>query len=173
MNKLVIVINGRGGVGKDALCSGVESVYRVSNISAITPIKEIASNYGWTGDKDNKSRRFLSQLKRVFSEYNDLPNNYLLEKYNEFLNDDRQLLFVHIRESEQINHFISFIKIPCITLLIRRKEVDLLSQYGNESDDDVANYSYDYYFDNDLPYEESKEQFIAFIKKIWYDLYKE
>ena len=39
--KLVIVINGKGGLGKDTLCESLRIDYRVTNISAITPIKEI------------------------------------------------------------------------------------------------------------------------------------
>ena len=57
----------------------------------------INSRYGWRGEKDSRSRRFLADLKRVFSEYNDLPCRYLEEEYRKFLESDAQLLFVHIR----------------------------------------------------------------------------
>ena len=53
MNKLIVVINGRGGVGKDTLCSFVSDNYNVMNISSIDPIKEIAKTIGWDGKKDN------------------------------------------------------------------------------------------------------------------------
>ena len=56
MNKLTIVINGKGGVGKDTLCMSLPH-RRVRNISSITPIKEIAAMHGWNGEKDLKSRR--------------------------------------------------------------------------------------------------------------------
>ncbi len=59
--------------------------YKTVNVSAITPIKEIASNYGWNGEKDAKSRKFLSDLKRAFADYNDLPTHYLYEEYKAFM----------------------------------------------------------------------------------------
>ena len=63
MNKVVIVINGAGGVGKDTLCELASLHFKVFNVSSITPIKEIASMCGWSGAKDDKSRKFLSDLK--------------------------------------------------------------------------------------------------------------
>ena len=167
MKKLVVVINGKGGVGKDALCEALATAYAVKNISAITPIKEIAATYGWNGEKDERSRRFLSELKRVFAEYNDLPNQYLLREYEAFLEGNDQVLFAHIRERDQISRFVAGVHTPCVTLLIRRRAVDELEQYGNASDDNVADYPYDLYFDNDLPLEQSRERFIAFFDEIW------
>ena len=43
MKKLGIVINGRGGVGKDTLCDFAAKVYRTVNVSSVDPIKKIAS----------------------------------------------------------------------------------------------------------------------------------
>jgi Lrp/AsnC family leucine-responsive transcriptional regulator len=42
MKKLVVVINGAGGVGKDTLCSFAAQEYKVRNISSVDPIKELA-----------------------------------------------------------------------------------------------------------------------------------
>ena len=167
MKKLVVVINGKGGVGKDALCEALARAYQVMNISAITPIKEIAATYGWRGEKDERSRRFLAELKRVFAEYNDLPNRYLLEEYEKFLKSDSEVLFVHIRENDQIARFVAGVHSPCITLLIRRRAVDERAQYGNAADDNVADYPYDCFFDNDLPLEESGARFIEFFDELW------
>lgn len=171
VQKLVVVINGKGGVGKDALCDSLASAYRVKNISSITPIKEIAAMHGWKGEKDDKARRFLSELKRVFTDYNDLPNQYLLDEYTRFLESDLQVLFVHIREVDQIEKFVARIPTACVTLLIRRKAIDSLEKYGNKSDDDVALYPYDCYFDNDLPFEESCQAFLQYFNGVWEKLF--
>ena len=64
MEKIVIIINGRGGVGKDTLCDLAAKHFKIKNISAITPIKEIAQNYGWNGQKDSKSRKFLKYIQK-------------------------------------------------------------------------------------------------------------
>ena len=81
MKKIVIIINGNGGVGKDTLCDFASEKYTVTNISAITPIKNIAYQFGWRGEKDQKSRKFLADLKKTFIEYNDLPYRYLVGEY--------------------------------------------------------------------------------------------
>lgn len=166
-NKLVIVINGKGGVGKDAMCEALEGEFSVKNVSAITPIKNIASQYGWNGEKDTKSRRFLAELKRVFAEYNDLSTKYLLEEYEEFLKDGNDIMVAHIRESDQIDRFKNGLRTPFISLLIKRSAVDNGAKYGNAADDEVENYKYDYTYLNDLPIEESSQRFVVFIKEVF------
>jgi hypothetical protein len=161
VKKLVVIVNGRGGAGKDTLCEGVSKEYRTTSISSIDPIKRIAQEYGWKGEKDERSRRFLADLKQVFIAYNDLPTIYLLRKYNRFLTNKKDILFVHIREGSEIDKLKKKINIPCITILIRRSRD---KGWGNTSDDNVESYAYDYYFDNNQPLPQAKEEFISLIK---------
>lgn len=166
-DKLTIVINGRGGVGKDTLCDFTAQFYRVRNISSVDPIKAIARAHGWNGEKDLRSRKFLSDLKRVFTEYNDLPNRYMMEQHAEFLKTDEQILFVHIRESDQIASFVKLLEgHTVLTLLVRRDEGMPQGRYGNASDDDVESYPYDYYYDNNAPLEDTPALFAALIAKM-------
>lgn len=164
--KLVIVMNGKGGTGKDTLCDALRADYRVVNISAITPIKEIAKIYGWNGEKDEKSRRFLANLKRAFADYNDLPNRYLQDEYEKFRAGQADVLCVHIRESDQIAKFVGGVALPCVTILVTRDLGTGGKQYGNDADDGVAEYSYDYEFDNNGSIEESAEKFRALIRSV-------
>lgn len=164
--KLVVVINGKGGVGKDTLCESINTKYKIFNVSAITPIKEIAKENGWNGEKDNKSRKFLADLKKVFTEYNDLPTKYLLEQYEDFLESDNQVMFVHIREASEIQKFVNATHKSCVTLLIYNDKVNN-QVYGNESDDQVDQYDYDYRYNNSAPLEQSKAEFLAFFDQIW------
>ena len=161
--QLVIVINGRGGVGKDAMCEAAATRYRVKNVSSITPIKEIARQFGWNGEKDLRSRKFLSDLKRLFTEYNDLPTQYLMREYHAFLSSEDQILFVHIREPEEISHFVNLIGGSCVTVLIKREDPSLALHYGNRSDDEVENYPYDATFDNNTSLEESQQKRVALL----------
>lgn len=170
MDKIVIIINGNGGVGKDTLCDFASEKYKVKNISAITPIKKIASQYGWKGEKNQKSRKFLADLKSIFIEYNDLPFKYLKEEYEKFLRDHKQILFVHIRESEEIDKFKNCVEIPCVTLLIRRE--DLVKNWGNASDDNVENYAYDYIYDNNKSIIDAKSDFLEFLQEILFNTLK-
>ena len=106
MKKIAMVINGAGGVGKDTLCSMAKSAFKVNNISTITPIKHIAKRCGWDGRKDDKARKFLSDLKKLCVEYNDYPTEWAYKIYLDFLNSDEDILFVHIREPEEIEKFV-------------------------------------------------------------------
>ena len=166
-NKLIVVINGKGGTGKDTLCNSMEEKYKIMNISAIEPIKDIARQHGWNGEKDDKSRRFLAELKRAFVNYNDLPTAYLKNKTDEFMEGDAEILFVHIREADQIEQYKQAISPnKCITLLVKRDAVDNRPLYGNSADDDVNNYEYDFSFENNLPIAESTAEFCRFLENI-------
>lgn len=166
MKKLVIVINGAGGVGKDTLCDLAKKHFRVFNISSITPIKELATLAGWDGRKDDRSRKFLSDLKRLTVEYNDLPTAWALERYREFLLSDDDVMFVHIREPEEIAKFVRGTSGTARSLLVRGGERMSKTHYGNASDDEVENYSYDYYFLNDSTIEDAEHRFVALLKNM-------
>ena len=162
--KIVIIINGKGGAGKDTACAIATEHYHTQIISAITPIKELARQCGWGGEKDHRSRKFLSDLKRLLVKYNNLPNTYLDHQYALFLQSNYDLLFVHIREADQMDAFKSKVSVNCVTLLIK-SPYDVLT-YGNSSDDDVENYQYDYSFNNDQSIAALKIGFPAFLSQL-------
>ena len=170
MKKTVIVINGSGGVGKDTLCGFAAERYRAVNYSSVDPIKSLARQAGWNGEKDDRSRKFLSDLKRLTSDYNDLPTVYLIGRCREFMAGDAEVMFVHIRECEQIAHFIEAAAaegIKPLTLLVRRGEG---RTYGNVSDDNVEDYDYDLIYRNDKPLEAAREDFLRFFAENIADL---
>ena len=164
MRKIVVVINGKGKAGKDTICDIVSRHFSSVNVSSISPIKEIARQHGWNGEKDNNSRRFLSSLKKAFSEFNDLPTQYLLSKYSEFIADqEHEIMFVHIREASEIARFSSMVPTPLVTLFIDRPG---LGRYDNESDDDAGNYTYDYVYVNNKPFKSLEDDFMRFFNSI-------
>lgn len=167
--KLTIIINGAGGVGKDTLCAIAARRYRTRNVSSITPIKEIAARCGWAGEKTDKARKFLSDLKRLAVEYSDYPTRYLTEQYRAFLESDDEILFVHIREPEEIAKFVSATGGAAKTLLVRggKRFSHKGGIYGNASDDSVENYPYQYIFYNDRPLgEETERHFLSYLSII-------
>lgn len=169
MKKLCIVINGKGGAGKDTLCDFAAKAFPTVNVSSITPIKKIAAENGWQGEKTPEARRFLAELKRVFTEYNDLTTRYAISEYESFLSDpEKQLFFVHIREGEQIDRFLKQARAingcKCITLLITSQRCE--QSYGNTSDDLVENYNYDHVFANDGTLAEAEAAFIPFLSEL-------
>jgi hypothetical protein len=162
--KIVIVINGKAQTGKDTLCDFVINHYHAEKRSSITPILKIARENGWDGVKNNKSRKFLSDLKRTFIDFNNLPNKYLLEECDKFLKSNNDILFVHIRESDQIKDFLANVKdgCQCCTLLVSNTMDDKSVLWGNDSDDNVDNYPYDYTYYNIKPLEETERDFLEF-----------
>lgn len=147
MIKTVIVINGQGGSGKDTVCHIMSKYYKVKNISTVDPIKAIAKFAGWNGEKGDKARKMLADLKQVFIEYCDLPLNFVLAEIEKFKNDENDVMFVHCRESEEIQKIVDNSSLKTITLLIRRNDKFYEHKvFGNSADDDVENYSYDFIY---------------------------
>ncbi|MBR2930380.1 MAG: hypothetical protein IKC32_04040 [Clostridia bacterium] len=166
MAKIALVINGKGGVGKDTLCELARKHYKVYNISSVDPIKAIARECGWDGRKDDKSRRFLSDLKALTVAYNDFPTVWAKERYLGFLKSEDEIMFLHIREPKEIEKFVSATGGEAKTLLIRGGDRMNKGVYGNASDDNVEDYAYDYYFTNDKSLEEAERDFCAMLASI-------
>ena len=166
MKKTVIVINGAGGVGKDTLCDLAAKHFKVKNISSITPIKNIAKECGWGGEKDDKARKFLSDLKRTLVEYNDYPTTWAIGQYEKFLSLDEEVMFVHIREAEEIEKLVKGTGGAAKTLLVRGGDRMKKTAYGNASDDLVEAYSYDYYYVNDKTLDVAEREFCELISQI-------
>ena len=121
---------------------------------------------GWDGKKDDRSRKFLADLKQLSVEYNDYPTLWAIAEYKEFLDSDQEVMFVHIREPEEISTFVKKTDGKAKTLLVRGGERMKKSLYGTVSDDSVENYNYDYYFTNDKSLDEAKSEFLSLLKDI-------
>jgi len=135
-------------------------------ISSITPVLKIAKAGGWNGDKDDKSRKLLSDLKHLFTNYNDLSFHYLKSQTEEFLLSDDKMLFIHMREPEEISKYLKYaadINLYCKTLLIKRDTMEH-KIYGNDADDMVDYYHYDAIYKNNLPLAEAEKDFLTFFK---------
>lgn len=180
---MVIIINGKGGCGKDTLIEGLEghvttidpknaraTLRSVFNFSAIDRVKEIARHGGWKDDKSDKGRKLLHDLKMAFVEYNDMPLNDLKKKVVYWNSEEwnEPVHFLHIREPEEITRAVEMFKelgIAVETLLIKRSTTDAHT-YGNHADDDVERYPYNYIFMNDQDLLTSQSDFRNLIKGI-------
>lgn len=169
-DKRIFIINGTGGVGKDTFVKIVNSYIPSSNYSSVHQIKHVASLLGWNGEKDNKSRRFLSDLKILSSNYNDYPYLDIIERIHHFIfsmYETDEILFIHIREPEEICRVVDFCEsnnIKVDTILVTNYKP---SYFGNEADDNIYQFNYDYIVDNsgslsDLC--EEAEKFFNFFK---------
>jgi len=140
MRKNIIVINGTGGSGKDTFVEFASKYSNVINFSSIDIIKELARNFGWTGGKTEKDRKMLSDLKKVATEYNDLPFNTMCKAIYKFYESNYDFMFIHIREPEEIKRVVE--KFDAKTLLIKRVGLDNITT--NYSDANVEHYDYDF-----------------------------
>ena len=79
---------------------------------------------------------------------------------------EEEVMFIHIREAEEIDKVKQYVKIPCITLLVTRSQKKNQC-WGNPSDDNVALYQYDYRYNNDKPLKDAKRDFPLFLQSIF------
>ena len=142
--KNIIIINDFGGSGKDTFVELVSKYNKVYNFSSVEKVKEIAKIIGWNGEKNEKSRKFLSDLKKLTTDYNDMSFNSIKEAINDFKLSDKEIMFIHIREPEEIKRAV--LEFSAKTLLIKREDINKIT--SNYSDANVENYDYDYVITN-------------------------
>ena len=164
--KQIFIINGSGGSGKDTFVSLVRECMEeelnqnnlVDNFSSVDKVKEIAKIIGWDGKKTEKDRKFLSDLKLLCTEYNNMPFKSMQEKVEEFKNDDAEFLFLHIREPEEIEKAKKAFNAE--TILIIRDNIEQIT--SNMADKNVRDYNYDIVIYNNDTLEELRSKAMKF-----------
>jgi len=162
MKKIIIIINGTGGSGKDTFIEFVRKFAKVTNFSSVDKVKEIATLIGWDGKKTEKDRKFLSDLKKLTTEYNDMAFNSIKNAVESFKTSENELMFIHIREPEEIKRAAE--AFGAKTLLM--KKVGLSNITSNYSDANVENYDYDFYVEN-TTLEELNEKALEFVRTLY------
>lgn len=175
----VVICNGKPETGKSEFqrlcaqqCNYLEETgftpdkrLRIGIISTIDFVKEIAYACGWDGSKTFENRKFLSDLKSLLTEWNDMPNT-VIEKHIQMLSDSLDwIIFVDCREPTEIQKLKE--RLNATTILIRRPQVEN-NETSNDSDAKVFDYDYDLNIWNDRGIDELKmlaEQFIGYMKK--------
>ena len=183
--KHIVIINGSGGCGKSTfikLCKeGVQEAIRekiskqspikfqceVEELSSVDFVKDIATECGWDGQKTEKNRAFLSDLKTILSDWDNVPNKKVMESIKQHNDDVSWIFFVNIREKKEIENFIELCKSEgynYTTLLIKNKKVPVIT--SNKSDAYVENYKYDTIIYNDFDLGVYRDQAYFFIRDI-------
>lgn len=166
MNKIVLIINGRGGCGKDTLVGFLSEKYKVQNESAIDPSKAAGMLIGYTGGKSDLDRSFLSELKALSIKYYDHPMKYLKQKFMEFLDSDNEILFLHIREKSEIERFLEWSGKDFTRTLLVQSGWTKDRTYGNPSDDEVESMPYDFVYVNSNGKRTSKKAFLDYFENV-------
>lgn len=155
----VVIINGIAGSGKDTfvtMCKDVLGANRILNISTVDYVKEVAEFCGWDGTKTPENRKFLSDLKRILTEWNETPLKKVCQEVKCWQNIwlgsgdyDKAVVFIHCREPKEIDKLIyQFNQYEPVTLMVRRFAAESVEQI-NSSDNSVFGYAYDYTIYND------------------------
>lgn len=169
----VVVVNGMPTSGKSTFvefCLDKLGAWG-REISTVDFVKDIATKCGWNGEKTAKNRRFLSDLKDLLADWNDVPFKKIKEAYDSYnfelsqyyLSDHKAFLFVHSREPHEIARFVR--ELGAMTVLIRRKDVETDKQ-SNHADKNVFNFDYDVTIYNNGSLRELREQANGFIEMI-------
>jgi len=165
---VIVLLNGIAKSGKDEFIKQFEliSPFKVHNISTIDQVKNIAKTFfGWDGSKDEKSRKFLAELKQLWIDYNNGPFECVVKKIEEIENisKDENIIFIHCREKLEINKFKDYYKgYVFVTLLVERD----VPTPENVADLQVFDYKYDYTIENNGNISQLKKKAKEFYKYI-------
>lgn len=125
MNKYIVIINGLGGVGKSEFisqckryCKEADIPAWVFELSVVDGVKEAARSIGWNGQKSEKDRQFLSDLKKALAKWNNIPLQYLYQEVED------AFIKAEINQKENAVIFINSRELPDI------KEIE--KKYSNE-----------------------------------------
>ena len=144
-NKPIFIINGSAGVGKDAFVKACGLFTVVMNYSSVDKVKQIAEMIGWNGSKDEKSRKLLSDLKVLTTQYNDMPFRDMQVMVDYYRNKSHcKVMFLHIREPKEIKRAVQEFKAKSV-LVIRDSVKHITS---NMADANVFDYDYDFTIHN-------------------------
>lgn len=169
----ILIINGKPRTGKSTFCDVAHKKRGlIYTYSTIDEVKKLAKHLGWNGTKDEKGRKFLSDLKDALTEYNDLPHQYIateIKKHCDRYKDTPEIInnlifIVQSREPDDIERWQEENNAKAI--LVRNNEYLNDHIWSNHADDDVYNCAYDYIIDNNESLEEWEETIIWFIDKI-------
>jgi glutamyl-tRNA reductase len=168
----VILINGSAQTGKDNFANYFKKHYKYKcvNWSTIDKVKKVSRrNFGWNGKKTDEARLFLSELKRIWTEFNNGPFEDMINKidnhYTKLEKKDKRYMiyFIHCREPREIQKFVDKYNNKCITVLLKREDRDIPN---NESDKNVANFNYDFIINNVGDKKQLEKEALDFLNKI-------
>lgn len=161
MKKFIFIVNGKPRSGKDTFAEILSQYTGVYKVSSVDRVKKIATMCGWDGAKEEKDRKFLSDLKLLISDYSDVIFQDMRNHVRIFKKDkksDTQVLLIDIREPEEIDRAKK--EFGAYTLQIKNNRVPNVTT--NMADANVDNYRYDFSLDNNGTLEEFRREIEMF-----------
>lgn len=164
MNK-VFIINGMARAGKDTFCEFVSELYpNTYHFSIVDLVKAQALQINWDGNKDEKGRKLLCELKRITDEYDDRNFKRVINVV-EHLSNPGMVFLIDMRESQDIERARK--ELNAKVVFVKNDNVSMIT--SNYADAGVFDISYDILIDNSNSLEELKikaQDFInAYVKE--------
>ena len=150
MNKVYCILGSPRG-GKDTFVNFVKSYYEDTlNFSSVDYIKWLSHKHLGinVNKKDDKVRKFLSEFKRILTEYNDFPYQQCKLAIESL--EENQVIFLHIREKEEIDK----VKKDFPQTKVIFVDNGEIKSHGNDSDDKVTDVEPDIIIYNDRTLED-------------------
>lgn len=167
MFKYILIVNGLPRSGKTTFGHILHEFMPVWSYSSVTKIKKMAMVCGWDETmKTEKDRKFLSDLKKVTTEYNDFVFNDLRRVVNQFYEQDQyKFLLIDIREPEEIERAVN--QFGAKTVFIENYRAEEVT--SNPSDARVREYNYDYKICNNASLEIFRKEIARFVAQLFWD----
>ena len=169
----IVVVNGLSRSGKDSFIAAVRKKVVASRIhSTIATVKNALLICGMIAPnkKGPDERTFLTAVKKAWIKYNDGPLQEMIQKvveledsYKLSNNVTEVLLFIQVREPQEIYKIQQYFKPNFVSVLVTR--LDVKPQPGDE---EVFNYLYDLTVYNDGTFEDldnEADRFLRFSKE--------
>ena len=162
MDKLVFIVNGKPRAGKDTFAMILNRYMDVYKYSAVTKVKEIATLCGWDGQKEERDRKFLHELKMLTSEYSDMSHQDVVNEINKYRNGEIEadVFVVDVREPEDIKRLVE--EVGAITVFIENDNVPAIT--SNAADANVENFEYDFVIPNNGTMKEFEDEIKLFME---------
>ena len=166
----IYILNGKAGSGKTTFFKLIEEKCRnyVYNYSTVDLVKKVAYGCGWNGSKTPENRKFLSDLKDLLIEWDDVPYKDCLKEIKRItsladiydMEHDDWAIFIDCREPKEIQKFVD--RLGAKTIFIDRKIEDYNA--SNHADAEVENFKYDIIINNNGTLEDLAAVAMNFIK---------
>ena len=168
----IYVINGRPRAGKDTFVEYCKKHCTwCLNISTVDFVKRIATQCGWDGTKTPRNRAFLSSLKDLLTDWDDVPFKKITDAIKCFeaeiklydFETDNAVVFIHCREPMEIERFRR--ELGAKAVLLTREAVES-EETSNHADADVFNFNYDYTITNNGSLSDLEKTAVNFLDSI-------
>lgn len=144
--KHVVVVNGKPQAGKTTfqeMCIKYLDRTKMAHghiISSIDYIKDVYRQLGWDGNKTDKARKDLYDLKQMWIDNCNGPISYIMKYVTGLYSAGDHVVFVDVREESEIIKFMETfnalrpIGIACTAVFIDRPD-NAGIEFGNKGDD--------------------------------------